>query len=476
MKYPVLIIVVLTFVVAFIRPPPPLLIVIISLPLFISLRRDVSARVHGELLPDDHPLDRRHPASGGALGPLHDEAPLREHAPLVQHPPGLAQPPHQHPLPPADVDGDGPPRDGPEGLVPHQEPEHPHGRLVVAVHSPAVVRPPPPLLLLLLPPPLVVVVVVVVAAVVLGLLERGEHGLDVQGEGVQGGEGAGGGEEERGVGAGGVHVELEDLQAAQAAGQQGQVGGGHGGAAAVLLVEAGVVAQAEGGEGGGVREQRVDGGEGVGVHRHLEGGEGPHVRPDQHVQPPRGLGAGVGRRVVRAEVLAAEGPEVGQVAEVDGAEEVVDGDRDELQAGDAGEVPVAGDLLRGVPPVVGLQAQLAEGREALVRRELELRPLAAVLEAQHLQPPGGDEEVLERVQPRHQRRRRVGRLQGDEQADRDGAGVYVAQLALEVPEGELLYVQPRVVEASLLHVEDVGWHPELFRVDFPIYVSPSTGS
>ncbi|KUI57041.1 hypothetical protein VP1G_10988 [Cytospora mali] len=308
------------------------------------------------------------------------------------------------------------------------EPERPHGSLVVPVRTPLVHA---------------------------GPVEGAQHRLHVQRERVQRAEPAGGAQERPRVRLGRVHVQLQHAQPRQVPGQQRQVRRGQARARPVLLVEARVVAQAERRQGRAVREHRRDG-EVPHVHRHLQRRERPDVRLDEGVQPPRRLGAQV-RRVVRAEVLAVQRVQARQVVEVDGAEEVVDGHRDELQRGDAGEVP----------------AQLAEGREALVRGEVELGPLAAVLEAEDLQVPGGYEEVLKRVEARDQGRCWEGRLEGDEQVDRDGPDVDVAQLALEVPQGELLDVQPRVVVAGLLRVEHVGWHPKLVWIDLPVYISPS---
>lgn len=53
------------------------------------------------------------------------------------------------------------------------------------------------------------------------------------------------------------------------------------------------------------------------------------------------------------EILAVESVEVGKVDKVYRGEEVEDGDRDELEGVDTGEVPVLGDFFHGVSPVVG---------------------------------------------------------------------------------------------------------------------------
>lgn len=274
---------------------------------------------------------------------------------------------------------------------------------------------------------------------------------------VQRGEGAGGAQELRRVGVHDVHVELEDLHLAHALRQQGQVLVVDGRAAPVLLAEARVVAQPERRQRARVREQRVHW-EVVRVHRDLQRRQGADVRPDEQVEPPRRLDAQV--REVRAKVLAVEDLQVGQLVEADRVEEVEDGHRDELQGRDAREVPVPRHLLGAVPPVVGAQGELAQGREALVGGKVELRALAPVLKVECLKPPRREEEVLEGVEPGDERRRGVGHLQGDQEVDRYGPQVGVAHLALKVPERELLDVELGAVVTSLLCVEYIRWQPE----------------
>lgn len=100
--------------------------------------------------------------------------------------------------------------------------------------------------------------------------------LHMQRQGVQRGKGAHGLQEGGRVGEDNVHVELEDLEVAHVAGQEGHVVVVEGRAAAVFFGETGVVAEAEGGEGASVREEGVDG-ELCGVDGYVEGGEGADV-------------------------------------------------------------------------------------------------------------------------------------------------------------------------------------------------------
>lgn len=385
-----------------------LVFIFLILLLVLLLRRGLPAGLDSDLLADAHL-----PRAGVAL---EDEAPLGKDAALVLPAPGLAEAPHHDLLPPADVDGDGPPGDAP-GLVAHEEVQRAHGGVAVAVgarvHD----------------------------------LEGVQDRLHVQGERVQGREGAHGPQELRRVRVHNVHVQLEHLDLAHPLRQKGQVLVVDGRAAAVLLAEARVVAEAQRRQRAGVGEQRVHG-EVVRVHGDLQRREGADVRPDEQVEPPRRLDAQV--REVRAEVLAVQDLQVDQLVEADRVEEVEHGHRDQLQGRDAREVPVPRHLVGAVPPVVGAEGELAQGREAFVGREVELRALATVLEVEGLEPPRGEEEVLERVQPGDERRCWVSHFQRDQEVDGYRSKVGVAHLALKVPERKFLHVQLGAIVTGLL--------------------------
>lgn len=119
-------------------------------------------------------------------------------------------------------------------------------------------------------------------------LVRVNDGLHVQRQGVKGGKSADGPQKGGRVGKDNVHVELEDLEVAHMPCQEGHVVVVEGRAAAVFFGEAGVVAEAEGGEGGCVGEEGVDG-ELRGVDGDVEGGEGADVVFDEDVEGCRGF-------------------------------------------------------------------------------------------------------------------------------------------------------------------------------------------
>lgn len=244
--------------------------------------------------------------------------------------------------------------------------------------------------------------------------------------------------------------------------EEGDVGRVEGRAAAVVFGEAGVVAEAEGGEGRRVVEEGVDG-EGAGVHGDGEGGEGADVVLDEDVERRRGFLAEVGE--VRGEIFAVEGMEIGEVCEFHGGEEVEDGHGDKLQGAYAGKVPMSGDFIGGVTPVVGADFEFTKRWKAFIWEKAELCPLAAVFEVEGFQTASRDKEGFERAEPRYKWRSWVCQFKGHQKLDRYCLQVNVAHITSEVLERELLDVELRSMISGLLRVENVGWHPEESRAD-----------
>ncbi|TPX07585.1 uncharacterized protein E0L32_010684 [Thyridium curvatum] len=444
-----------------------------------------------QLLPHNHPpkpitilrIRIRIPSSVRdllSLPPLEDETPLGKHPARIRRPPRRVQPAHHDPPPPADVDRDPLPRRRRRRrrrrlpffqLFPpprlHQHPEHPHRLRVVGVLAAAALR-----------------------------LLRVDDGLHMQRQPPQAREPAAQRAQEpaRVVAHRDVEVELEAAQGPQLPRQQRHLARAERRAppavlAAGVLAEADVVPQRELAQRGRVPQHGVER-EQARVAAQVEDLElrGGDVVRHERVQAARGLAAAAGAPgQVRAVVLGAQDAQARQGRGADGREEGEERDREQLQVGEARQVPVARDVAARVLPVVVPQGQRRErGQAAAVvggRREGELRALTPAAVAEGREPAGGEQELLQGGQRRGAERHVARHGQRDEEVRRHGPEIVVlgagaVTAAAAVSQGHVFYVEFRSAcrASGVPGREDVGRQPQATGLEVPCVEAPSANS